>query len=143
MDENKKPEEKMPQKRGIKIALHVALWCVTLTVAGIISTQSIEKWNTAKLVDDAGKVPAISYASDSDSSIVFEKSEESVDSAVHQPDGSESTEQRPVETAVYVSKSGSKYHFSGCQYVNDNMDIIDINDALANGYEACKRCGNR
>lgn len=45
------------------------------------------------------------------------------------------------ETAVYISRTGNKYHFAGCQYINENMIETDIVEAARLGYEPCKRCG--
>lgn len=41
---------------------------------------------------------------------------------------------------VYITKTGTKYHTANCGYLKDSKIAIDINDAIARGYEPCKRC---
>ncbi|MEO5905771.1 MAG: hypothetical protein ABIQ11_03540, partial [Saprospiraceae bacterium] len=42
--------------------------------------------------------------------------------------------------AVYISKTGTKYHISNCRYVSDNFASISLNDAKQQGYSACSVC---
>lgn len=42
---------------------------------------------------------------------------------------------------VYVTKTGEKYHVSGCQYLSKSKIAIDLDDAIAEGYTACSKCG--
>lgn len=42
---------------------------------------------------------------------------------------------------VYITNTGSKYHRAGCRHLKDSQIAIDINDAIAQGYTACKDCG--
>lgn len=42
---------------------------------------------------------------------------------------------------VYVTKTGEKYHKSGCQYLRKSKIAIDLDDAIAEGYTACSKCG--
>lgn len=65
------------------------------------------------------------------------------------------TPSRPVEEApvytpsstneqgytVYITNTGSKYHRAGCRHLKASQIAIDINDAIAQGYTACKNCG--
>ncbi len=47
-----------------------------------------------------------------------------------------------IEDEVWVSKSGKKYHAkSGCSGMK-NPSGLSKNDAVASGYEACKKCYN-
>ncbi len=41
---------------------------------------------------------------------------------------------------VYITKSGDKYHSSGCSYLRSSKIPIDKDDAEARGYEPCSRC---
>lgn len=41
---------------------------------------------------------------------------------------------------VYITESGSKYHKDGCRYLWNSKIAIDINDAIAEGYEPCSVC---
>lgn len=43
--------------------------------------------------------------------------------------------------AVYISKSGDKYHFADCYHINiDNCTMISEEQAINLGYEPCKTC---
>jgi hypothetical protein len=44
------------------------------------------------------------------------------------------------ETTVYVTKTGSKYHRSGCQYLRQSQIAISLSSAKAQGYTACSKC---
>lgn len=41
---------------------------------------------------------------------------------------------------VYVTKTGSKYHSAGCRYLRSSKIAIDVDDAIAQGYDACSVC---
>lgn len=41
---------------------------------------------------------------------------------------------------VYITKTGSKYHRSGCQYLARSCYSISLSEARARGYSACSRC---
>lgn len=41
---------------------------------------------------------------------------------------------------VYVTRTGSKYHKYGCQYLSQSCVPISYADATAKGYTACSRC---
>ena len=40
---------------------------------------------------------------------------------------------------VYITRTGSKYHRSGCSYLKSKIEI-EKKDAIAQGYTACSRC---
>lgn len=42
--------------------------------------------------------------------------------------------------AVYITKSGSKYHADGCSYLRGSKIAVDVNEAIKSGYMACSRC---
>lgn len=44
-----------------------------------------------------------------------------------------------AEKTVYVTRTGSKYHRAGCQYLSRSMIPISLKDAKAR-YSACSRC---
>lgn len=46
----------------------------------------------------------------------------------------------PVSTTVYITKTGSKYHVDGCQYLSKSQIAISLSDAKSQGYEPCKKC---
>lgn len=41
---------------------------------------------------------------------------------------------------VYVTNTGEKYHTSSCRYLSKSKNAIELKDAIAQGYEACKVC---
>jgi hypothetical protein len=44
------------------------------------------------------------------------------------------------DTEVYITNTGEKYHTSGCASVKNSKIAITLEEAVAQGYEACKRC---
>lgn len=54
---------------------------------------------------------------------------------------------KPTETpvskdsyTVYITRTGSKYHRDGCQYLRSSKIEIDKKEAIENGYTACSKC---
>ena len=45
-----------------------------------------------------------------------------------------------IEKIVYISKTGKKYHLENCRTLRGEKEAIDVNEAIKNGYEACKIC---
>ena len=45
-----------------------------------------------------------------------------------------------IEKIVYISKTGKKYHLENCRTLRGEKEVIDVNEAMKNGYEACKIC---
>jgi hypothetical protein len=41
---------------------------------------------------------------------------------------------------VYVTKTGSKYHKSGCQYLSKSKIAIQVDTAITRSYMACSVC---
>ncbi|MCX7614888.1 MAG: nuclease (SNase), partial [Clostridiales bacterium] len=41
---------------------------------------------------------------------------------------------------VYITKTGHKYHRSGCRYLSRSKIAISLKDAKAEGYGACSVC---
>lgn len=44
------------------------------------------------------------------------------------------------EIIVYITRTGSKYHVAGCQYLRTSMISISLGSALVQGYEPCSVC---
>lgn len=42
--------------------------------------------------------------------------------------------------AVYITKSGTKYHSGGCSYLKSSSIQIDLKSALDKGLTPCSRC---
>ena len=45
-----------------------------------------------------------------------------------------------IEKVVYIAKTGKKYHLENCRTLRGEKEAIDANEAIKNGYEACKVC---
>ncbi len=41
---------------------------------------------------------------------------------------------------VYITKSGSKYHIENCTYLKSSSIPLTLDNAINNGYDACKIC---
>lgn len=41
---------------------------------------------------------------------------------------------------VYITRTGTKYHRSGCRYLSKSKIAISLKNAEASGYDACKIC---
>jgi len=46
----------------------------------------------------------------------------------------------PVETTVYITNTGKKYHRDGCRYLKKSKIAISLTDAKADGYTPCSVC---
>lgn len=44
------------------------------------------------------------------------------------------------EVVVYITKTGTKYHFDGCDYLSKSQIPILLEEAIRRGYEPCKVC---
>ena len=45
-----------------------------------------------------------------------------------------------TEKIVYIAKTGKKYHLENCRTLRGDKEAVDLNEAIKNGYEACKIC---
>ena len=45
-----------------------------------------------------------------------------------------------AEKIVYIAKTGKKYHLENCRTLRGDKEAVDLNEAIKNGYEACKIC---
>lgn len=52
----------------------------------------------------------------------------------------EPTQSQKVETTVYVTNTGEKYHSNGCQYLRKSQIEISLDSAKSQGYTPCSRC---
>lgn len=50
-------------------------------------------------------------------------------------------EPKDESRTVYITPTGTKYHREHCRTISNDKTAIDINDAIARGYTACKVCG--
>ncbi len=44
------------------------------------------------------------------------------------------------DVTVYITKTGEKYHRDDCRYLRQSKISISKNDAIRQGYTACKVC---
>ena len=49
-------------------------------------------------------------------------------------------EEIPTEIIVHITRTGSKYHRSGCQYLRKSDISISLDDAKSRGYSPCSKC---
>lgn len=49
------------------------------------------------------------------------------------------TDIKEISNAVYITRTGEKYHTKDCSYLKSRIQIT-LTDAKKNGYEPCKRC---
>jgi hypothetical protein len=49
-------------------------------------------------------------------------------------------EEIPTEIIVHITRTGSKYHRSGCQYLRKSDISISLDDAKNRGYSPCSKC---
>lgn len=45
-----------------------------------------------------------------------------------------------ISNIVYITKTGKKYHKSGCRYLKDSCIKINKSEAIKKGYSACSVC---
>ena len=45
-----------------------------------------------------------------------------------------------VSSTVYITKTGTKYHRAGCNYLKKSKISINVKNAKARGYTPCSRC---
>lgn len=53
---------------------------------------------------------------------------------------SSSSSSETQSQTVYITRTGSKYHRDGCQYLRQSQIAISLSDAKARGYTPCSRC---
>jgi micrococcal nuclease len=72
---------------------------------------------------------------------VVKPTEQTEVSAVQQtpvPEVQEAT--KPVETMVYLSATGTKYHLKSCRTLKKTPTEVSLSDAKARGYDPCGVC---
>ena len=45
-----------------------------------------------------------------------------------------------IDTKVFITATGTKYHRSGCRHLKDSKRSISVDDANKQGYEPCSVC---
>lgn len=72
---------------------------------------------------------------------VQEPAQKSTSASSSNSGGSSSSDTSDTQSwTVYVTRTGSKYHKYGCQYLSQSCIPISYADATAKGYTACSRC---
>lgn len=54
--------------------------------------------------------------------------------------GSTSSTSETQSVTVYITRTGEKYHRSGCRYLSNSKIPISLSNAKASGYTACSVC---
>lgn len=108
-----------PQKRQQKFGI-IAAVLVTVAVVLIIGLFSSPQIN--EIVDNINSEPVsgVSTSSDNDNSASIIE----------------------VDNMVYITANGTKYHVSGCYYIEGKQNLIELSveSAKSAGYEPCKHC---
>jgi archaellum component FlaC len=47
----------------------------------------------------------------------------------------------PQPATVFVTRTGTKYHLDGCQYLSRSKIPIKLSEAIDQGYTPCSKCG--
>lgn len=76
-------------------------------------------------------------------SLIIDENSDNANSELNSVDTSQSLQNET--TIVYITHTGKKYHLSGCRYIKDKNNLIEISieEAEAAGYEPCKVCFER
>lgn len=98
-----------------------------------------EEGYKAGLVDGRKEGYSSGYDADVSISASVTRSSNDTTPANSSTSGSSSPSQ-PQSMTVYITKTGSKYHRSGCQYLSKSKISISLDDAKSRGYTACSRC---
>jgi len=56
------------------------------------------------------------------------------------PEITETKQRAPPDITVYITKTGKKYHSSGCRYLSKSRIPISLTKAKQRGYTACSVC---
>lgn len=67
-------------------------------------------------------------------------SESSGSSSSSGSSGSTSSTSETQSVTVYITRTGEKYHRSGCRYLSNSKIPISLSNAKASGYTACSVC---
>lgn len=59
---------------------------------------------------------------------------------VSMPSNSVSSSKETEEVTIYITKTGEKYHTSGCSYLKKSKISFSLIDAKSQGYTPCSRC---
>ncbi len=59
---------------------------------------------------------------------------------VPEPVNAKSNYSDQKEAVVYITKTGKKYHRAGCRYLKHSHVKVSKDEAIAEGYTACKVC---
>jgi hypothetical protein len=78
---------------------------------------------------------SVCYSSKSSNSTTIQKFDET-----HSVNNPGSSIEDTKEVTVYVTKTGEKYHNSGCSYLRKSCIPMNLSDAKSGGYTPCSRC---
>lgn len=56
------------------------------------------------------------------------------------PELTSGAETDPATITVYITRTGKKYHVSGCRYLRQSKIKTNLAQAKADGYKPCKVC---
>lgn len=122
------------------IAVLIILFSITGIFTGCVTDEYLNEATSAAYNDGHSDGIEEGYKSgreDGYSDGYQEGFNDGEDSVSYYEDDSEYTE--PTETTVYVTKTGSKYHRSGCQYLKKSKIPMALSDARQS-YGPCSKC---
>jgi len=97
---------------------------------------------TLKRLKDKG---VATYRTDHNGNVIIKTDGDTLEVVVQKQGKTESIQARapPLsasEEAVYITKTGSKYHQAGCRFLKKSCILIGLKEAKERGYEACSIC---
>lgn len=105
---------------------------------GTVIAMSDGKNVTIK-IDNATSQGTISKSNNGNSSSTNNKKSTTSTTTNDKPSTTVDTSNNQSQT-VYVTKTGKKYHQDGCSSLSKSKIAISKDDAVAKGYEPCKKC---
>ena len=96
-------------------------------------------YNEAKGSASSSKKPKASSGQTSESSQIGGAGNDTI---IQSPQEKAELEPDPPQKSVtvYITKTGSKYHRYGCQYLRQSCISVSLDSAIAQGYTACSKC---
>ena len=126
--------------RGIITALVIVL-SVTVSLFGLcLATGKFVEYRLYKPQIDRGNSSSEMENLPSETKFIPTTSSPSKQTTTSQVDASSMPSS--ISESVYVTQSGEKYHYAGCQYIRgkDNLSEMTEAEAIGEGYEPCSVC---
>lgn len=96
---------------------------------------------TETKTDDAAAQEPVQTPQETQQAVVVQPEDPPKQEQPKQEQAVQQEEFKDEERTVYITPTGTKYHSAHCRTIKDDKTEININDAIARGYTACKVCG--